>query len=167
MRGKLPWEGQPGEKFFAYFLALLKVCREHGLRENVLLLSTAFFKSNFSKQEMQVANPEILERTPLTRQRIVTEQRGRGRKAAGLDYIIRDASTMGYQSVSIDYERLLSGIVAVRGGEYNFTVGFRSLADFRTGPLRRPVRQDDLHGPADCLPLSGNRFTSCRMFPLH
>ena len=39
-----------------------------------------------------------------------------------LDYIIRDASTMGYQSVSIDYERLLSGIVAVRDGEYNFTV---------------------------------------------
>ena len=40
------------EKKRAYFLALLKVCREHGLRENVLLLSTAFFKSNFSKQEM-------------------------------------------------------------------------------------------------------------------
>ena len=45
-----------------------------------------------------------------------------------LDYIIRDASTMGYQSVSIDYERLLSGIVAVRDGEYNFTVGFHKNA---------------------------------------
>lgn len=45
-----------------------------------------------------------------------------------LDYIIRDASTMGYQSVSIDYERLLSGIVAVREDEYNFTVGFHKNA---------------------------------------
>lgn len=45
-----------------------------------------------------------------------------------LDYIIRDASTMGYQSVSVDYERLLSGIVAVSADEYNFTVGFHKTA---------------------------------------
>ena len=45
-----------------------------------------------------------------------------------LDYIIRDASTMGYQSVSVDHERLLSGIVAVQEDEYNFTVGFHKNA---------------------------------------
>lgn len=45
-----------------------------------------------------------------------------------LDYIIRDASTMGYQSVSVDYERLLSGIVAVREDDYNFTIGFHKNA---------------------------------------
>lgn len=41
-----------------------------------------------------------------------------------LDYIIRDASTMGYQSVSVDYERLLNGIVVVFEDEFNFTIGF-------------------------------------------
>lgn len=45
-----------------------------------------------------------------------------------LDYIIRDASTMGYQSVSVDYKRLLSGIVLVMEDEYNFTVGFHKNA---------------------------------------
>ena len=45
-----------------------------------------------------------------------------------LDYIIRDASTMGYQSVSIDYTRLLSGIEIVLTDEYSFTVGFHKNA---------------------------------------
>lgn len=45
-----------------------------------------------------------------------------------LDYIIRDASTMGYQSVSVDYERLLSGIEIVLVDEYIFTVGFHKNA---------------------------------------
>lgn len=45
-----------------------------------------------------------------------------------LDYIIRDASTMGYQSVSIDYERLLSGLEIVLIDDYNFTIGFHKNA---------------------------------------
>lgn len=45
-----------------------------------------------------------------------------------LDYIIRDASTMGYQSVSVDYERLLKGIVIVFEDDYNFTIGFHKNA---------------------------------------
>ncbi len=45
-----------------------------------------------------------------------------------LDYIIRDASTMGYQSVSIDYTRLLSGIEIVLVDDYSFTVGFHKNA---------------------------------------
>lgn len=45
-----------------------------------------------------------------------------------LDYIIRDANTMGYQSVSIDYERLLQGIVLIKNGDYNFTLGFHKNA---------------------------------------
>ena len=45
-----------------------------------------------------------------------------------LDYIIRDSQTIGYQSVSIDYERLLTGLVLVRTGEYNFTLGFHKNA---------------------------------------
>lgn len=45
-----------------------------------------------------------------------------------LDYIIRDAATMGYQSVGVDYERLLNGIVLVMEDEYNFTVGFHKNA---------------------------------------
>lgn len=45
-----------------------------------------------------------------------------------LDYIIRDASTMGYQSVSVDYNRLLSGIVIVPEDEFNFTIGFHKNA---------------------------------------
>ena len=45
-----------------------------------------------------------------------------------LDYIIRDASTMGYQSVSVDYERLLFGIEIVLEDDYNFTVGFHKNA---------------------------------------
>lgn len=45
-----------------------------------------------------------------------------------LDYIIRDASTMGYQSVSVDYERLLSGLEIVLVDDYNFTVGFHKNA---------------------------------------
>lgn len=45
-----------------------------------------------------------------------------------LDYIIRDASTMGYQSVSVDYERLLNGIVVVPEDEFNFTIGFHKNA---------------------------------------
>lgn len=46
-----------------------------------------------------------------------------------LDYIIRDASTMGYQSVSVDYRRLLAGfeIVLAEDG-FNFTVGFHKNA---------------------------------------
>lgn len=45
-----------------------------------------------------------------------------------LDYIIRDASTMGYQSVSIDYKRLLSGLELIMTDDYNFTVGFHKNA---------------------------------------
>lgn len=45
-----------------------------------------------------------------------------------LDYIIRDASTMGYQSVSVDYERLLSGMEIILVDEYRFTVGFHKNA---------------------------------------
>ena len=45
-----------------------------------------------------------------------------------LDYIIRDANTMGYQSVSVDYQRLLSGIVLVMNGEYTFRTGFHKNA---------------------------------------
>ena len=45
-----------------------------------------------------------------------------------LDYIIRDAATMGYQSVSIDYKRLLSGLELVMEDDYNFTVGFHKNA---------------------------------------
>ena len=45
-----------------------------------------------------------------------------------LDYIIRDASTMGYQSVSIDYKRLLSGFELILTDEYNFIVGFHKNA---------------------------------------
>lgn len=45
-----------------------------------------------------------------------------------LDYIIRDASTMGYQSVSVDYQRLLNGIVLVMNGEYTFRTGFHKNA---------------------------------------
>lgn len=45
-----------------------------------------------------------------------------------LDYIIRDSSTMGYQSVSVDYKRLLSGLEIVLVDEYNFTVGFHKNA---------------------------------------
>lgn len=45
-----------------------------------------------------------------------------------LDYIIRDADTMGYQSVSVDYKRLLDGFEIVMVGEYNFGVGFHKNA---------------------------------------
>ena len=45
-----------------------------------------------------------------------------------LDYIIRDAITIGYQSVSVDYERLLNGIVLVPIGDCNFTIGFHKNA---------------------------------------
>ena len=45
-----------------------------------------------------------------------------------LDYIIRDASTMGYQSVSVDYNRLLAGLELVLIDDYNFTVGFHKNA---------------------------------------
>ncbi len=45
-----------------------------------------------------------------------------------LDYIIRDANTMGYQSVSVDYERLLSGLEIVLVDDYTFTVGFHKNA---------------------------------------
>lgn len=45
-----------------------------------------------------------------------------------LDYLIRDADVMGYQSVSIDYQRLLDGIVITMSDDYNFTVGFHKNA---------------------------------------
>ena len=45
-----------------------------------------------------------------------------------LDYIIRDASTMGYQSVSVDYERLLSGLEIILIDDYHFRVGFHKNA---------------------------------------
>lgn len=45
-----------------------------------------------------------------------------------LDYIIRDASTMGYQSVSIDYKRLISGLEIILIDEYHFAVGFHKNA---------------------------------------
>lgn len=45
-----------------------------------------------------------------------------------LDYIIRDATTMGYKSVSIDYQRLLWGIEVVWIDEYNFAIGFHKNA---------------------------------------
>ena len=46
-----------------------------------------------------------------------------------LDYIIRDALTMGYQNVSVDYERLIRGIIIIleRDG-YNFNIGFHKSA---------------------------------------
>lgn len=45
-----------------------------------------------------------------------------------LDYIIRDASTTGYQSVSVDYERLLNGLEILLINDYQFTVGFHKNA---------------------------------------
>lgn len=45
-----------------------------------------------------------------------------------LDYIIRDSITIGYQNVSVDYKRLLSGIVLVMDGDYNFTIGYNKNA---------------------------------------
>lgn len=47
-----------------------------------------------------------------------------------LDYIIRDAVTIGYQSVSIDYTRLLKGVVLVREDNYSaiFHIGFHKNA---------------------------------------
>lgn len=45
-----------------------------------------------------------------------------------LDYIIRDAKTMGYQSVSIDCKRLLTNIELVMKDDYSFTVGFHKNA---------------------------------------
>jgi len=45
-----------------------------------------------------------------------------------LDYIIRDAITMGYQSVSIDYKRLLQGVVIILEDDFNFTLGFHESA---------------------------------------
>lgn len=45
-----------------------------------------------------------------------------------LDYIIRDASTIGYQSVSVDYERLLKGFTLVPIDEYGVAVGFHKNA---------------------------------------
>ena len=45
-----------------------------------------------------------------------------------LDYIIRDANTMGYQSVSVDYKRLLSGLEIILIDEYRFTIGFHKNA---------------------------------------
>lgn len=45
-----------------------------------------------------------------------------------LDYIIRDASTMGYESVQIDYNRLLNGIVLVKDGSFTFKTGFHKSA---------------------------------------
>lgn len=46
-----------------------------------------------------------------------------------LDYIIRDASTMGYQSVSVDYRRLLAGFAIVLAEDgFNFTIGFHKNA---------------------------------------
>jgi len=47
-----------------------------------------------------------------------------------LDYIIRDAATIGYQSVSIDYARLLKGVVLVREDNYSaiFNTGFHKSA---------------------------------------
>lgn len=45
-----------------------------------------------------------------------------------LDYIICDASTMGYQSVSVDYTRLLSGLEIVLIDDYAFTIGFHKNA---------------------------------------
>lgn len=46
-----------------------------------------------------------------------------------LDYIIRDAVTMGYKNVSIDYERLVRGIVIIlEQDDYNFSLGFHKSA---------------------------------------
>lgn len=45
-----------------------------------------------------------------------------------LDYIIRDATTIGYQSVSVDYHRLLSGITLVRDSQFTFRLGFHKNA---------------------------------------
>ena len=45
-----------------------------------------------------------------------------------LDYIIRDATTIGYQSVSVDYQRLLNGITLVREGQFTFRLGFHKNA---------------------------------------
>jgi len=47
-----------------------------------------------------------------------------------LDYIIRDAITIGYQSVSVDYSRLIHGMVIGSEGDegYNLTLGFHKSA---------------------------------------
>jgi len=46
-----------------------------------------------------------------------------------LDYIIRDATTMGYQSVSIDYDRLIHGVTIIPEDDgYNFNLGFHKSA---------------------------------------
>lgn len=47
-----------------------------------------------------------------------------------LDYIIRDADVTGYQSVSVDYQRLLRGMTIVLEYEddFNFCVGFHKSA---------------------------------------
>lgn len=45
-----------------------------------------------------------------------------------LDYIIRDSVTIGYQNVSIDYRRFLSGITLVMDGNYNFAIGYNKNA---------------------------------------
>ncbi|MDE6282249.1 MAG: HD domain-containing protein, partial [Oscillospiraceae bacterium] len=45
-----------------------------------------------------------------------------------LDYIIRDATTIGYQSVSVDYQRLLDGITLVKDSQFTFRLGFHKNA---------------------------------------
>lgn len=47
-----------------------------------------------------------------------------------LDYIMRDAATAGYQSVSIDYIRLLKGVSLIRTSDYSdiFSIGFHKSA---------------------------------------
>lgn len=45
-----------------------------------------------------------------------------------MDYIIRDAKTMGYRSVSVDYERLVKGFALVKTGESEFSLGFHKNA---------------------------------------
>ncbi len=45
-----------------------------------------------------------------------------------LDYIIRDATTIGYQSVSVDYQRLLKGITLVKDSQFTFRLGFHKNA---------------------------------------
>lgn len=45
-----------------------------------------------------------------------------------LDYIIRDATTMGYKSVSIDYYRLLNSVEIIWTDDHNFSVGFHKNA---------------------------------------
>lgn len=45
-----------------------------------------------------------------------------------LDYLIRDAFVSGFNSVSIDYERLLSNLTIIENGQDNYELGYKKNA---------------------------------------